>query len=165
MISLIHIFRNLRHRRNLWFKFSAPSPPPMAKFLNLINLVNPVKILTVKILSKISSPSRLTSDFQLLTCNFQLLLHLAYLNFSPNVSAQRKRQKRPVIAARKTGECLSKHVQNMPKVAHFLSKHDHFLTKIVRNIQKYSKIPPFSGYATSIIPHFYPPKPVNFARV
>ena len=56
------------------------------------------------------------SEFWLRNSSFTHLLYLAYLNFF----------------------AMSKHVKNMSKVVHFLSKHDHFLTEIFKNIQKYS---------------------------
>ena len=115
-----HNHSNPRNRCYLWFNSSASS---VAKNLNPVHPIYPVILSKIFFFSSFvlffTSWFKIISNFiQNSKSNLQnyLLPHLAHLNISPNVSAQRKRQKWQETASRKTGECLSKPYQKLSKV-------------------------------------------------
>ena len=121
MIRNLRCFENLCHRRNLWLNFSATS---VAVFL-ISNLKSQISNFIQNSKSKLQ--------------NYHLP-HLAHLNFSTNVGVQRKRQKRQKITSRKTGECLSKHVQNLSKPYQKLPEVVKTHPLFDKNCQKYAEI-------------------------
>ncbi len=109
-----HIYLNLRNRRNLWF---IPSESSMSKNLNPVHPIYPV--ILSKIFSKIAA--RKTGACQ---SNHPMSAPSGSVK-----SGKRTSQEKQANACQN----LSKHDQN-------LSKHDHFLTEIVRNVQKSSEL-------------------------